>query len=76
MVTTTYSGASEAKYLTAKQAANYLGYSIAYLYQLTCKHAIPYYNPTGRKILIKREELEAWIEKGRVRTDEELSQNI
>lgn len=76
MFTKTKCGKSEAKYLTAQEAADLLGYKLAYFYQLTSRNKIPYYNPTGRKILIKKEELEAWIEKGRVRTDEELNQSI
>ena len=76
MNTKTKSGASESQYLTAAEAAAFLGYQLSYFYQLTSRNKIPYYNPTGRKILIKRTELEAWITKGRVKSNEELTQNI
>ena len=61
-----------AKYLTAKQAADYIGASINYLYKLTAGHKLPFYNPTGRKLLFKRTELDAWVEAARVPTDDEL----
>ena len=56
-------GMSEAKYLTAPQAAAYLGIKLNYFYKLTSGHKIPFYNPTGRKLLIKVSELDAWIER-------------
>lgn len=64
----------EAKvYLTMKEAAEYLGTTVNYLYKLTSQqHRIPYYSPTGRKTLFKRSELDEWIEKSRVATDEEI----
>jgi excisionase family DNA binding protein len=63
----------EAKvYLTMKEAAEYLGTTVNYLYKLTSQqHRIPYYAP-GRKLLFKRAELDEWIEKSRVATDEEI----
>ena len=67
----------EAKvYLTMKEAAEYLGTTVNYLYKLTSQqHRIPYYSPTGRKTLFKRAELDEWIEKSRVATDEEIQNN-
>lgn len=67
----------EAKvYLTMKEAAEYLGTTVNYLYKLTSQqHRIPYYVPNGRKTLFKRAELDEWIEKSRVATDEEIQNN-
>ena len=62
----------ERNYLKAREAAEYIGTTLNYLYKLTSNHKIPYYSPTGRKCLFKREELDAWIEKSRVSTNEEL----
>jgi len=62
----------EDKYLTAKEAAHYIGASINYFYKLTSSHKLPMYNPTGRKLLFKRSELQAWIEQSRVPTKLEL----
>lgn len=63
----------EAKvFFTVKEAAAYLGTTTNYLYKLTSQqHRIPYYAP-GRKLLFKRAELDEWIEKSRVATDEEI----
>lgn len=61
-----------AKFLTAPQAADYIGVSNNYLYKLTAGHKVPFYNPTGRKLLFKRTELDAWVEAARVPTNEEL----
>ena len=69
-------GTSEGKYLTAQQAANFLGVKISYFYKLTSENKIPFYNPTGRKILCKVSELEAFIESARVPANAELEQRI
>ena len=61
-------------FLTAKEAAEYIGASLNYFYKLTSSHRLPMYNPTGRKLLFKRCELQAWIEQSRVSTDDELSE--
>jgi excisionase family DNA binding protein len=61
-------------FLTAKEAAGYIGASLNYFYKLTSSHRLPMYNPTGRKLLFKRCELQAWIEQSRVSTDDELSE--
>ncbi len=53
-------------YITAPEVAELLGVKPKYVYQLTSKHKIPYYCPTGRKILFKREEIIAYIERSRV----------
>lgn len=62
----------ERNYLKAIEAAEYIGTTVNYLYKLTSQHKIPYYSPTGRRCLFKREELDAWIERSRVATNEEL----
>lgn len=57
----------EKKYLTSEEAAEYIGTTRSYLYKLALQqHKIPYYSPTGRKMLFKREELDEWIESSRV----------
>lgn len=65
-----------AKFLTASQAADYIGVSNNYLYKLTAGHKVPFYNPTGRKLLFKRTELDAWVEAARVPTDSDLESRI
>lgn len=62
----------EKEFLTAKETAQYLGMALSYLYKLTSRHKIPYYQPTGKRILFKCAELKEWVNNGRVATDEEL----
>lgn len=59
-------------FLTARGAANYLGFALSYLYKLTSSHKIPFYAPTGKHILFKRSELDEWVNNSRVATEEEL----
>lgn len=51
--------------LTSDEAVEYLGIKKSYLYKLTMQGKIPYYKPLGKKNYYKREELEAWLTKGR-----------
>ena len=60
------------EFLTAREAASYIGASINYFYKLTSSHRLPCYNPTGRRLLFRRSELEAWVLNSRVPTDDEL----
>ena len=60
--------------LTSDEAARYLGISKSYLYKLTMKQAIPHYKPMGKMCYFNRQELEAWLQRNRVATDEEISQ--
>lgn len=53
-------------FINAAEVAELLGVKLKYVYQLTSQHKIPYYSPTGRKILFKREEIIAHIERSRV----------
>jgi len=53
-------------FLTAPEAAKFLGVSIQGLYGLTHRRAIPFYKPSGKNILFNAAELEAWILASRV----------
>ena len=61
----------EKEFLTTKEAAAYLGMALSYLYNLTSKKSIPFYTPTGKKIYFKKSELDEWMNRGRVATNEE-----
>lgn len=58
--------------LTSKEAAQYLGVSMSYLYHLTMRQEIPYYKPTGVKCYFDKKELEEWIKSNRVATIKEI----
>lgn len=49
-------------YLTSDEAAQYLRMRRSRLYDLK---DIPYYSPTGRKRLYKKEDLDKWVESGK-----------
>ena len=49
-------------YLTSDEAAQYLRMRRSRLYDLK---DIPYYSPTGRKRLYKKEDLDRWVEAGK-----------
>lgn len=53
------------KFITIKEVAEYLGYSVGYLYKLASKKEIPFYQPTGSKILFDKNEIEKWVKDGK-----------
>lgn len=54
--------------LTTKDAAQFLGLSVGYLYKLTMQKKIPYYKPFGNRCYFKKDELQQILEGGRVAT--------
>lgn len=59
-------------FLNVHEAAQYLGFSVNYMYKLTAGHLIPFCHPTGRKLIFRRSELDKWIDDSRVPTSDEL----
>lgn len=57
----------EKTYLSVKQAAEYTGYSIGYLYKLIAANALPHYAPNGGRIILKIHEIDDWISLGKRR---------
>lgn len=55
-------------FLTAPEAANFLGIAKSYLYKLVMYRSIPFYKPTQRRLLFDRDELEQWLLSTRVDT--------
>ena len=52
-------------YLSITETSEYLKISVNYLYKLTSKRKIPFYNPSGGKLLFKVDELDKWVERSR-----------
>lgn len=63
---------SDRTFMTAEEAAAYLGFKIDSLYNKCYKKQIPHYKPSGGKLYFLREELDAWIAAGRVATAAEI----
>ena len=59
--------------LNSKEAASYMGISLSYLHKLTMRRAIPHYKPLGKLLFFDRNELNEWLKRCRVATDEELT---
>lgn len=58
--------------LNMREATLLTGLSLSHLYKLTSTNGIPCYKPTGKAIYFNREELEAWMLRGRKATAEEI----
>lgn len=60
------------KPLTVEQAADFTGYSKAYLYKLTHQKKIPCYKPEGGKVLFSVDDLRAFCFRNRQQAEYEL----
>jgi excisionase family DNA binding protein len=58
--------------LNMREAAILTGLSLSHMYKLTSTGGICCYKPTGKAIYFNREELEAWMMRGRKMTAEEI----
>ena len=62
------------EYLSVNEAADYLGLSSSLVYKLTSKHELPIYKPNGKTVYIRRDDLNRWIAKHKVLSDEEIEE--
>ena len=60
------------EFLTADEAAAFLGITKGSLHKHCFMHSFPYYRP-GRRSYFKRSDLEAWITSNRIASDSELT---
>lgn len=54
------------EWLDLPAAADYVGQSVRWIKDRIYSGELVYYNPTGRKSFIKKSDLDAYIESGRV----------
>ena len=54
------------------EAAAFLGIKVSYLHKLMMRRAIPYYKPNGKLCFFAREDLDAWLRRVRVKSQEEI----
>lgn len=54
------------RYMTAKEAAEYLCYSYDHIRRLVSTGVLPHYSPSNGKVLFKKSELDAWVAESRV----------
>ena len=62
------------EYLSIPEAADYLNLSVSLIYKLTSKHEIPVYKPNGKTIFIRREDLNQWIARNKVLSQQEIEE--
>ena len=56
-----------------KEATAYLKLSKSTMYRMTMDREIPHYK-VGKRLYFRKDELDAWINKGKVETQEEISE--
>ena len=62
------------EYLSVNEAADYLNLSSSLIYKLTSKHEIPVYKPNGKVVFIRRDDLNHWINKNKVMSNDEIEE--
>jgi excisionase family DNA binding protein len=58
--------------LTVEEASKFLDLSKSYVYRLTSRKQLPYYCPSGKKILFRREDLVEFQQKNKRCTAREI----
>ncbi len=63
---------NERNLMTTTEAARYLGLKPSYLYKMMMRRAIPYYKPGGKLCFFDKEDLDAWLKRVRVKSQDEI----
>lgn len=69
-------GLANKKVLTSQEAAAYLGWSMSYIYKQTALKNVPHYCPMGKMLYFDREELEEWMKRNRVASNDEILSRV
>lgn len=64
--------ASNKEILTAEEAAQYTGLKKSYLYKLTMNRGIPHSKPLGKMCYFRRTDLDQWMMRNPVKTEDEI----
>jgi excisionase family DNA binding protein len=60
--------------LTLDDVAVLTGLSKSHLYKLTCYKKIPHYKPNGKQIYFDRKEIEDWMKRNKVVSNDEIKE--
>lgn len=60
--------------LTFQEACEFAGLSKSYMYKLTHQNKVPFSKPHGKNIYFSREELEKWLLKNPLKTQEQINE--
>lgn len=63
---------SHKEFLTASEAAEFLGISIHQLYKYSSQNILPHYKPQNKLLYFKKIELIQFIEAARIKSQEEI----
>ncbi|MCT4582774.1 MAG: helix-turn-helix domain-containing protein [Flavobacteriales bacterium] len=61
-------------FMDTEGAMNYLGVSKSTIYKMTMNREVPFYKPTGKRNYFRRNELDEWLLKHRVKSLDEIEQ--
>jgi len=61
------------KVLTLNEACEFSGLKKQFMYKLTSSRQVPHFKPRGKAIYFDREQLEAWLLSGEVKTADQIS---
>jgi excisionase family DNA binding protein len=67
-------GLAAKEVLTFEEAARFTGLSKSYLYKQTAAQKVPHYKPAGKMCYFNRLELQAWLQRNRIATTDEIEQ--
>lgn len=62
------------EFLSLQEAADYIGLSKSTLYKKTAKRSITFYQPGGKVIYFKKEDLDNWVLSNRVAPQSEIEE--
>ena len=62
--------------LSLAEACRYMGISKSTMYKMTSQRKISHFSPGGKLIYLKRTELDAWMQKNRRSTEEEIDEKV
>ena len=60
--------------LTLSDVSTLTGLSKSHLYKLTSAKQIPYYRPSGKSLYFDRKEVEDWLRRGKVESNESINE--
>ena len=60
------------EFLSTSEVCDYLGVSLSCVYKLSFNHALPKYCPGGKKIYFKKADIDNWLSRNRVASQEEI----
>ena len=58
--------------ISTAEAAKFLGIKVSYLHKLMMRRVIPYYKPNGKLCFFAKEDLDAWLKRVRVKSQDEI----